>query len=73
MTFEQWNEMRRLFALQLPQFKTSFFRLNYRSGAITTVERPWSAALTNSKTNLRLTTSACDLSLLPSQLSWLHL
>ncbi len=42
----------------------------WKSGAITTVERPWNVVLTNSKTNWRPTTSACDLSLRPSRLSW---
>jgi hypothetical protein len=42
----------------------------WKSGAITTVERPWNVALTNSKTNCQPTTSACALSLRPSRLSW---
>ena len=42
----------------------------WKSGAITMGERLSSAALTNSKTNWRLITSACDLSLRPSRLSW---
>jgi hypothetical protein len=51
-------------------FVTNRHNAAWKSGAITTVERPWSAALTNLKTNWRLTTSARDLSLRPSRPSW---
>src|SRR5882757_10418256 len=61
--------------LDLPGYVFRVFVTNratprWKSGAITTGERLSSAALTNSKTNWRLITSACDLSLRPSRLSW---